>query len=339
MIDLPPAWHTQRVPTREAISRLLWVVVGLAGAGACVGDDDPTLDPVLGPAEASASIPVEGGVLELDDGARLSFPPGALNEPTDVTLRRLGCGGVYQAASFGGCRYAVEGPEGALAAPYELEIPTRGPACATQQTVDGMVCIFGAQSSGDAVTTLSADFGEFTAWADDAVLPTDACVMPSFDACGGDLIGRWVMTDACGTVEQLTNSFSTGPNPYEDCGPLDYYRGSPFSVSGAFEFLAEDYTMSTGYTIMRHEFITPECLTVADQPCHELCEMVDGICQCLFVESEGFGSSGGDTWTLGAEPGTVQLGSVTQRYCVEGDTLTLEWGSGDERYYTVYARE
>lgn len=304
---------------------------------ACTGEtgDDGTVDPVL--LSASANIPVEGGTIELDDGAWIEFPAGALNQATDVTLRRFDCDGLYQAASFASCRYAVEGPDGALASPYELHIPTRGPGCATQQTLDGLSCLWGGESQADGITTLANSFGEFTSWSDDAIIPTDACVMPNFAACGGELLGSWTMSAGCGTIAQLTNSSSTGPNPYANCDPLDYYVGAPFSVSGALAFDDLGYTVSSGFTIMKHELVTSDCLATIGENCHPDCTLADGICECLFLESEGDGAAGSDVWTTDGA-GSVELGSVSHRYCVDGDTLTVEWGSAPDLYYTVYSR-
>jgi hypothetical protein len=306
-------------------------------AVACASDqEDPDAD--LGPLVASATIPVEGGAIELPDGARVEFPAGALSEESEVTLRRIGCGGVYQAASFGSCRYAVEGSAAVLANAYELHLPTRGPACATQQTVDGLVCMFGGEREQQAVTTLAGSFGDFTAWADDAVIPTDACVMPRFEACGGELLGSWSLISGCGTIEQLTNVSWSGPDPYESCDALDYYRGYPFSISGGLEFTSDGYQITSGFSIMEHELVTEACLASIGETCHPDCTLTDGICECLFVKSEGEGESGDDVWSLG-EPGEVILGSATHPYCVDGDVLTVAWGAGEDRFYLVYARE
>ena len=55
----------------------------------------------------------------------------------------------------------------------------------------------------------------------------------------------------------------------------------------------------------------------------------------LRVQREGV--SGDDVWSV-SETGSVLLSDVVHRYCVEGDTLTVEWGA-DTPYYMVYTRQ
>ena len=139
-------WHTwlMSLPINWGV---LWVAGPLVlVAGACSPEPEPAPEPLA----VSASIPVEGGSIELADGARVEFPAGALTEEAEVTLRRLDCGGIYQSASFGSCRYAVEGPEELLVQPYQLRLPTRAPARASQQTVDGLVSVIGSEDQAEA---------------------------------------------------------------------------------------------------------------------------------------------------------------------------------------------
>jgi hypothetical protein len=337
MIEAAGAWHIRNMSFRPSLRTVL-ACCTLILAAACAQDpDQPDPDPELESLEASANIPVEGGSIELSDGARVEFPAGALTEEAEVTLRRIGCGGIYESASFGSCRYAVEGPSELLAGPYQLSLPTRSPARASQQTVDGLMPLYGGQSSEGSVTTLVHAFSEFTSWSDDLVVPANACVMPDFEPCGGDVMGNWTMTDACGTVNQLTNSSWSGPNPYESCEPLDYYTGYPFSISGTLEFAEGSYETSGGYTILQHGLVTADCLASSELTClPDLCTMVDGICECLFVMAESDGNGGGDVWSVA--DGVLMMGSAQHRYCVEGDTLTIEW-AGDSPYYKVYTRQ
>jgi hypothetical protein len=330
------AWHLGIMSFCHSLRSVLTCSV-LSLAVACAQEPDQP-DPDLESLEASATIPVEGGSIELPDGARVVFPAGALTEAAEVTLRQIGCGGIYQAASFGSCRYAVDGPAELLVAPYELSMPARVPAHPSQQTLDGLMPVFGGESLDGSVVTLVNAFGEFSSWSDDLVVPSNACVMPDFSPCGGDVVGSWTMTDACGTVNQLTNSSWSGPNPYESCAPLDYYTGYPFSISGTLEFSGEgSYSTSDGHTILQHELVTADCLASSELTCiPDLCTLADGICECLFVMTEADGSGGGDTWSVA--DGALTMGTTEHRYCVDGDTLTIEWG-GDMPYYKVYTRE
>jgi hypothetical protein len=303
--------------------------------GACSPEPEPAPEPLA----VSASIPIEGGSIELPDGARVEFPAGALTEEAEVTLRRLDCGGIYQSASFGSCRYAVEGPEELLVQPYQLRLPTRAPAHASQQTVDGLVSVIGSEDQADRITTPASTFGEFASWSEDGIIPNDACVMPEFEACGGELLGNWTQTGGCGTVEQLTNVSWSGPDPYASCDPQDHYVGYPFSISGGLEFLADSYQISSGFMIMKHELVTTECLEIVGETCLPDCSLVEGVCECLFFKAEGEGASGDDVWST-PEVGVVSLGSASHRYCIEGDTLTVEWGAPEDpnRYYLIYTR-
>ena len=310
------------------------------------GDSDSDTE---GEGASSLTVTIEasaGGSIELGDGARVDFAPGSLSADAEITFTRLGCGGAYESASFATCRYAVEGPDELLVDSYMLSMPTRGELaanCATQQEVDGLACVRGSESADGVVSASVASFKQFASWSEQADQPLDACVVPDFEACGGDPSGNWEMTGGCGTLEQLTGiSSSGGNNPYEACDPLDYYVGSPIELSGSLEFVNDgSYSVNSGHTIMRHELVTLGCLESAELSCiPDLCSVDGDVCKCLYLDSEGFGTSGDDMWSQ-VDVGTLDLSGTEHRYCIEGDTLTLEWGSiGPEasRWYTVYTR-
>lgn len=337
-IDLSGSRHTHHMaPTRRPFMTLIPIALLVCG---CEAEPDDPLPPA-GAIASSATVPAAaGGTIELEDGAKIEFGPGSLANDAEITLRRLGCGGVQQATSMGTCRYAVEGPQSELLDSYQLSLPTHSAtSCATQATEDGLVCVRGGVVTDGLITTPAASFGEFAAWSEDAVIPTAACALPNFEPCGGELLGSWSLTNGCGRIDQLTGVSSTGPDPYESCDPLDHYEGAPFSISGGLEFVDDgSYTMSSGFQIMKHELITLGCLESVGETCNPDCSVDGEVCECLFVDSEGNGASGDDVWQQDGE-GTVVLAGSAHRYCVEGDTLTFEWGPENDRYYTIYTLE
>lgn len=288
-----------------------------------------------------------GGSIELGDGARVDFAPGSLSADAEITFTRLGCGGAYESASFATCRYAVEGPQELLVENYTLSMPTRGElaaSCATQQEVDGLTCVRGSESADGAVSASVNSFKQFASWSEEADQPLDACVETNFEPCGGDPVGNWKMTGSCGTLLQLTGSDDWGNDPYAGtCDPLDYYVGSPVSLDGSLELIeGGGYSVNQGHSIMRHELVTLDCLDSLEFTCiPDLCEVEGDVCNCLYLEVESYGMMGDEEWSQIDET-TLGLGGSEYRYCIEGDTLTLEWGSAgpeEERWYTVYTRD
>jgi hypothetical protein len=291
----------------------------------------------------------EGGVLELDDGARLIVPGSSLTAETEITLTRE-CGGVYKSAAFESCVYGVEGSADTLAGGVTLVLPgvANANSRAMVQTDDG----FRALAKGSALHEISSEgnlsisrFGAYARMRSLENVDDARCSGLSFEPCGGDPVGDWELVCSTGTYKQLLGSSWSGPDPYATCLPNHVLHEHPYDVTGGMKVgLGEcdenaaqgckgPLQISRGGTIWRRTLLTEECLATVGETCNSDCTLADGVCDCLFERFKGGGASI-DFWHQVNET-TASFGP----YCVNGDTLIIENDHPEGTYTSLYRRK
>jgi len=290
------------------------------------------------PPPASTSAWVEaavGGVLALDDGARLELPAGALTTDATVVFSRVTCEGYVRGSDFDGCLYevALEGaPDAVLHERLVLSLPSAEatPGCLMGHDEEGWRCQGDWAADTGVVRATATSPGAFVLRSPPkvgTVTPNAGTDLP-FEACGGDLIGDWQLALAFGTVAALTGTESDLPPGYTDCAPYEHYEGLTFFINenlsvtpGGEGDAVATWSTTGGYTVYAHSATTAACLDLHQETCPSSCEQVAGVCGCLIREAAGNGS-GGDSLHEDAE-GQLTLGGQVLEYCVLGDTLTV----------------
>lgn len=139
--------------TRGAVRALS--AIGVVLLAACGGDggDQPALPPATAPVSAPgvATIGSSGGLVRSDDGAEVSFPPGALTAATTIRVARDGTGAppLPPAAAAAGAIYAITPHGGAFDTHVEVAIPIEPRAFAADEQL-----VLLTASPGDAGWTL-----------------------------------------------------------------------------------------------------------------------------------------------------------------------------------------
>lgn len=301
--------------------------------------EDPTTPEGDVVVELTATISAaEGGELMLGDGAALIVPPGALSSDAEVRFSRETCRRAWSAASFGSCRYLVDTGSVGWVGRFTVTLPTRsgGPAWAVRDARDGLRPLVDSAALSGTVRATGSEDGAFTSRMAALSPIDDRCTDAPFEPCGGDIDGRWELTDACGSTAQIAGISWGGSDPYEACKPLDYVVDYPFAASGSVTFMADGtFESSSHATVLEHQTVTLGCLEEIGEECLSSCTN-DGItCSCVWPKTEG--SSGSELdWVLVADG--VEIGGVVYRYCVDGDTLALEHPHSDGPYLMYYQR-
>lgn len=324
------------------------VAVAFAVVVACGNGEGFT--PVAEPASSTAEIvAADGGTLELDDGARVVVPVGALAQDGEVTLERV-CPLIFTITGFGGCRYELRaGAE--VVGRLEVSLPggDADATCVLANTEDGWRCVGDSRSSDGGATatvTRTAALTTRSARPDDS-LHDDTCTDFAFEPCGGDVLGEWSLVRACGTRKQVTGIYSTKPEPYESCGEDAFYRAYPYTVRGTLSFsdqIAEiggtafGYSRSGGGSMYEHEVVTEECLRSIGESCHELCTSDSGVCECI-IEEGGWDSAGGGSYEIRDGALYFDDADTPTEYCVSGDELVIQYNHPDGPYHVIYGRK
>lgn len=282
-----------------------------------------------------------GGVVALDDGATVNVPAGALAVDGPVTLTRETCGGAYASPAFAGCLYSVETP--ALAGRFAIAMPdhsdARNPIAVVRRGPDGLRPLIDSATFAGSVSATSSEPATFAIRVIVGNPTDDRCTDAPFEPCGGTIEGDWVLDRACGTSEQVTGVSWEGPDPYAACDPYDYVIDYPFSATGTVHFGGNaSFSIGSAAVIRKHTIIATRCLGAVDETCASECERRAGLCDCTwdFAEGSSFAEAGG--WAYG-DAGTVTVDGTPFRYCVEGDTLTLEYANYQGPYTMIYTRQ
>lgn len=166
-------------------------------------------------------------------------------------------------------------------------------------------------------------------------------------ACGGDLVGTWVLVSWCGknydpflaTCDVTIDDAKVG-----ETGTLTFARDATFTASNVQQTGTELYTAPLPYT----------CTMPTRTSCADVCQAVRGStwtgaadathCTCQRSVSDGPSSNSGTYSTTGSGGLMMTFEADTSvysfQYCVQNDTLVLNGGPADEyaRYEAVYAR-
>lgn len=318
----------------------LILLAGAVGCSSSPSQDSPTK---MGDERVSASVTANASAtLLLDDGASLYLPPGAVTTDAEVTFSRETCEGIYASPRFQSCVYRVDTSDIEIEERFVLSLPAReendAPAyCAAALTEDGWRCLVDAEVSEETAEVTASIPSHFTVRALATDVTDQRCTDPAFAPCGGELAGEWVLSRACGSLEEVTGASFTLEDPYEDCGPFEHQLDLPFSVNATLEF-GSDGMMRTYETFSTtgHLLATELCLEQVGETCGEDCALSEGICDCFYLSAAG-GQGLEDPWTYG-EPGTFLYLGNTYGYCVEGDRLKVEFPSPSGTHLRVYER-
>ena len=214
---------------RRRAARLALTLGALTSIAALACDEEARALPES--AQLTAVVTPEGGVLELDDGARLIVPGSSLTAETEITLTRE-CGGVYKSAAFESCVYGVKASADTLAGGVTLVLPgvANANSRAMVQTDDG----FRALAQGSVLQEISSEgslsisrFGAYARMRSLENVDDARCSGLSFEPCGGDPVGDWELVCSTGTYEQLLGISWSGPDPYATCLPNHVLREHP----------------------------------------------------------------------------------------------------------------
>jgi hypothetical protein len=294
-----------------------------------------------------------GGEIVLEDGAALSVPAGALAADADVTFSRETCGGVFASSHFRSCLYRVNGTP-VLNQPFSLQLPQvaavdGAESCVSRQRAPGWPCLADDTAGGPPIAKASA-FSFFAARAQTTTIVDERVADMPFERCGGPIEGRWELVATTATANRFYH-YWRDPDPFAVCSPAERYEDRPFSSTHRLEFLPPvqpqapgdqglgHVTSSEAFSVYQHTITTLSCLRRAGERCEEGCVRDGDLCECLTPQSVGGVSVFGSIWSI-PSAGMLQFGSEPQRYCVEGDRLTLEFIEEiDGAYVQVYERQ
>ncbi len=283
-----------------------------------------------------------GATLLLDDGASVHLPPGALAADAQVSFSREACDGVYASPRFQSCVYRVEAPEAVLNERITLSLAIRDESdaptdCAAALTEDGWRCLVDTEVLDGRSEASASAFTDFTIRAEVDDIADQRCTDAPFVPCGGDLDGAWVLSRACGSLEEVVGVSFEFEDPYETCDPFEHYVEFPFSVDATLEF-DSDGTMRAYETFgtTGHTMVTDACLAEVGETCAGDCTMSDGVCDCVLLSSVG-GHGSDEPWAYG-DNGTFIYFEQAYSYCVEGERLTVDFPSPTGTHVRVYER-
>lgn len=299
----------------------------------------------------------EGASITLGDGAVLEIPKGALKENTKVTFARA-CDGIYKSTWFASCNYEVSLGKDVQAKTFSLLLPLRSGSGRVKElslgarVTDGYRKVNGGRSQKSVENGLLASAQSMQSFA--VIKPIEgmeddqrAVEMAPVD-CGGDLVGEWRLIMTTGSMKQATGISRSGPP--DPCEPEEHLQDYPFIVSGKLRYeesscaeadeseeCGNPYVYQSSSSSRRHEIITDACMLLVDMSCdQDECSYENGVCECLWFDSEQTGAGSGFWRTEdgllfenGAQEGTP--------YCVEGDTLTVQH-ENEGKYVSVYER-
>ncbi len=322
---------------------ILLAAVFLIGTAACSSESGSGTPMQVGDERVSVVVNAEAGAtLLLDDGASVHLPPRALAADAEVSFSREACDGIYASPRFQSCVYRVAAPDAvlnerlllSLATHNENDAPTD---CATALTEDGWRCLVDTEVLDGSSEASASTFTDFMvrAGADDIV--DQRCTDVPFEPCGGELDGAWILSRACGSMQEVIGASFSFEDPYEACGPFEHYVEFPFSLDASLEFSSDgEMRTSETYGTTGHTMVTEACLAQVGESCGEDCTMSEGICDCILLSSVG-GRGSSDAWAYG-EDGTFIYFEQAYGYCVEGDRLTVEFPSPTGTHLRIYER-
>ncbi|MEZ4256782.1 MAG: hypothetical protein R3A78_13920 [Polyangiales bacterium] len=176
----------------------------------------------------------DGGEISFE-GATLTIPAGALAEDTKITLDVMDPDGLPGAANVVGNAYDF-GPDGlAFLKPVtlELEADSLPGGDVTLAFLDGTdwTALDNPQVAGNKVTAETSHFTTFAIVVVDGGQTSGQCD-DSFTACGGDIVGEWMITGGCSNAA-AEDIF--GENPFDGCEGYSAEVGFNFEGSVTFE--------------------------------------------------------------------------------------------------------
>lgn len=321
--------------------RNLMQLTGFVGAtmlalAGCGGDDGGSKE-TLSPKVVKAITAAEGGTVE-NGNAALNIPAGALPEDTEVSIEEVSTKGLGSGATVVGEAWNL-GPEGltflepvtlALTAP---SIPAGKDVVIAylNETTDKWEPLANQDVNGKTISGDTMHFSTFALVFVDGEQVAGGCE-GAFEACGGDIVGEWTVTEGCANVD-VADIFGDGENPFASCEGAEIAFDA--DVVGTITFNQDEtYTSAIGFNTTITFDVPKSCLGGACPTDDEDSPWTESGDRCENQEVDddepstdtGTYAVDGDSFTFAndeADGGTSD-GPESFKFCVEGDTMHVQ---------------
>jgi len=215
--------------------------------------------------------------------------------------------------------------------------------CSDDTTSDGSEAEVTTDASGDSAidarSTSDATIGDSTGVADVPSTDSPYCPVVGYEACGGDVVGRWEIRSLC--PDDAEAAAALCESPYDDrevCVGNGNTTQCNGTTTGTFEFTEDGQVLFEQTVTMTVEWVfTDECLQAASRnPADSAegrcanqgnerltCTYSSAGCHCVgepIVQPD----SGSGTYSITDDE--IQLGDdPPASYCVDGDSLIMDY--------------
>jgi hypothetical protein len=272
-------------------------------------------------------------------GAEVEIPADALDEDTEITIEELEREGLPELARVASKPFDF-GPDGTeFSKPVTLRVdfdaartPKKMRAVLAYLDGDDWHELADSAVDGNSAVATTTHFTTFAVLfapkADET--PVASCEVDEFDACGGDLIGRWTFELGCLTLPD--NVLSTGDDAFAMCDGAS--ASAEIELSGTIEF-AEDgsYELDQAVDTTLTKRLPKGCLedgvecdSLGDDASDEgeFCQLVQATGNEL--SDKGSYEIADDTFITTTEGTDTPAPAI--EYCVDGDKLTAKASMG-----------
>lgn len=329
-------------------------LMGIFGVGslvACSDSEEKTNTPGTTNGGETVTVHVTaaaGGVVEDKSGkAKLSIPPGALAQDTDITLAITAKTGnaVADVADFG--------PDGLqFLKPVQLELKgdaalaPQGKSLAVAMETAGTFNALPGSTYANGVA--KADVAHFTKFSlvvvDGKVTLVDptSCqdARAKFVACGGDPSGTWEFADFCPDPSMFKDP-TNGQCPQYAIG-VDFTSTQLVTItSTTIQSGAGTLTSKITGNFPKSCFTpdggtAPDCATFADQAKGRTCNDLGANCECTETKVEQKEANTPEPYTVNGNVWTNSSDSSSGEYCVSGDLLYFKEQVAEGRQGLLY---
>jgi hypothetical protein len=329
-------------------------LVGSLAVGALVACSEEQTNPPAATANAGDTVKVHisaatGGVVEDKGGkAKLSIPPGALAQDTDITLTLTGktANAVADVADFG-----PDGLQFAKSVTLELKgdpaLAAGGKSLAVAMEEGGTFkALPGSTFEGGVAKAAIAHFTKFSlVVVDGTVTLVDpaSCqdARAKFVACGGDPSGTWMFADFCPDPASLPKDPSNGQCPQYQVA-VEMTSTRVFTITGTTtQNGAGTETQKLIGTFPKSCFkvdggAAESCASFDDPEKNRICANAGENCTCTETTTTEKSAGEPEPYTTSGTTWTNKDGSSSGDYCVSGDILYYREKKADNKEGLLY---